>query len=73
MRTLNFARFAIFLALIALAPGCKDDDKDPSQFIGNYVIVQAELAEALLYQLMNPVTFLFPLVQILHWLYKLPF
>jgi len=47
MRTLNFARFAIFLALIALVPGCKDDDKDPSQFVGNYVIVQAELAEAL--------------------------
>ena len=48
MKTLNFARFVTILAIFTMVISCKDDKKVVSQFAGNYVIVKAELSEALI-------------------------
>ncbi|MCJ7446572.1 MAG: hypothetical protein MUO72_02660 [Bacteroidales bacterium] len=48
MKTLNFRLLAIILASFILIPGCKDkDEKEVSKFVGNFVISEAKLAEAL--------------------------
>lgn len=48
MKTSNFKWLAALFALFVLIPGCKDDNgNDVSEFIGNYIISSAELAEAL--------------------------
>jgi len=48
MKTVNFKWLAPIFALVVLIPGCKDDEKEVSKFIGDFVISNAELAEALI-------------------------
>ena len=48
MKTVNFKWLAPIFALVLLIPGCKDDEKEVSKFVGNFVISNAELAEALI-------------------------
>jgi hypothetical protein len=48
MKTLNFKWQSIILASLVLIAGCnKEDAKDVSDFVGNYVISKAELEEEL--------------------------
>src|SRR4030043_2398213 len=48
MKTMNFNLLVILLALSVSVTSCKnDDDEDISQFVGDYVIIKAELTEAL--------------------------
>lgn len=47
MKTFNVNRVAIILALIISAAACKKDKNTGSDFVGNYVIVNASLSEAL--------------------------
>jgi hypothetical protein len=47
MRTLNFRWLVILLAFCGLTTGCKDDEKEVSKFIGDFVINEAKLAEVL--------------------------
>jgi len=48
MKTMNFNLLVILLALSVSVTSCKnDDDEDVSQFIGDYVIIKAQLTEAL--------------------------
>jgi hypothetical protein len=47
MKNSNFKRLAAIFILVALIPGCKDDNNNVSEFVGNYVINHAELSEAL--------------------------
>ena len=46
MKTLRFKCLPIIIALLAMVPGCKDDDKEVSKFVGNFVINKALLAES---------------------------
>jgi hypothetical protein len=47
MKTLKFNWLTIIFALLVIMTGCKDDDKEVSKFVGDFVINKAELAEAL--------------------------
>jgi len=47
MKTLNFKWLAIILAFFVLITDCKKDEKEISKFVGDFVISNAELAEAL--------------------------
>jgi hypothetical protein len=48
MKTLNFKLLTIIITSFVLIAGCKnDDDKDVSDFVGNFVISKAGLVEAL--------------------------
>ena len=67
MKTSTFKWLASIFALVVLIPGCKDDSgNDVSEFIGNYVINSAELAEALTVPTVEMGNILFRSVQILH-------
>ena len=48
MKTLNFKLLAIILAMFVLIPCCKDDEKEVSKYIGDFVISKAALVEALI-------------------------
>jgi len=48
MKTTNFKWLAITLALFVFITDCKDDKKEVSKFIGDFVISNAKLAEALI-------------------------
>ncbi|MDP4222987.1 MAG: hypothetical protein Q8868_06705 [Bacteroidota bacterium] len=47
MKTLIINRLAVMLALIMLIPGCKKNKNEVSPFVGNYVIANAELSQAI--------------------------
>jgi len=48
MKTLNFKWLSIILASLVLIAGCnKEDEEEISDFVGNFVISKAELAEEL--------------------------
>jgi hypothetical protein len=47
MKTMNLKLLAIILALFVSVTGCKKDKEEVSKFVGNYVISDAELNEAL--------------------------
>jgi hypothetical protein len=48
MKTPYFKLLAAMFALVVLVPNCKKDKTSSSEFIGNYVISNATLAEALM-------------------------
>ena len=47
MKILNSDLIAIIIVLLVSVTGCKKDKKDVSPFVGNYVIYDAKLTEAL--------------------------
>jgi len=47
MKNSNFKRLAAIFILVVLIPGCKDDNNNISEFVGNYVINHAELTDVL--------------------------
>jgi hypothetical protein len=48
MKTFNLNWLAIIITSFLLIAGCKKDDKDVSDFVGNFVISKAGLVEALI-------------------------
>jgi len=48
MKNLNLTLLVIFFALAASVHSCKNDDDDEvSQYVGNYVIIEAQLSQSL--------------------------